>query len=106
MLARAFEGWHIVIIALVVLILFGSKRLPDAARSFGRSLRILKAETKGLRDDRADDRAERASDEQDDRSTAERQQAQYVPPPLPPGQDATRARESAPTAAEARRDDL
>jgi len=56
MLARAFEGWHLVIIAIVVLILFGSKKLPDAARSFGRSLRILKAETKGLRDDDTVDR--------------------------------------------------
>lgn len=42
---------EIIIIALVILVLFGSKRLPDAARSFGRSLRIFKAETKGLRDD-------------------------------------------------------
>ena len=42
---------ELVIIALVVLVLFGSKKLPDAARSFGRSLRIFKAETKGLRDD-------------------------------------------------------
>ncbi|ABW14234.1 twin-arginine translocation protein, TatA/E family subunit [Parafrankia sp. EAN1pec] len=44
---------EIIIIALVVLVLFGSKKLPDAARSFGRSLRIFKAETKGLRDDDA-----------------------------------------------------
>jgi sec-independent protein translocase protein TatA len=42
---------EIIIIALVILVLFGSKKLPDAARSFGRSLRIFKAETKGLRDD-------------------------------------------------------
>ncbi|WP_462187712.1 MULTISPECIES: Sec-independent protein translocase subunit TatA [unclassified Frankia] len=42
---------EIIIIALVVLVLFGSKKLPDAARSFGRSLRIFKAETKGLRED-------------------------------------------------------
>ena len=32
-------------------VVFGSKRLPDSARSLGRSLRILKAETKGLRTD-------------------------------------------------------
>ena len=35
---------------LVVVLLFGAKRLPDAARSVGRSLRIFKAETKGLVD--------------------------------------------------------
>lgn len=38
-------------VLLIVLLLFGSKRLPDAARSLGRSMRILKAETKGLRED-------------------------------------------------------
>ncbi len=42
---------ELIIIAVVVLVLFGSKKLPEAARSVGRSLRILKSETKGLRDD-------------------------------------------------------
>jgi sec-independent protein translocase protein TatA len=45
-------GWvEILIIAVVILILFGSKKMPDAARSLGRSLRILKSEVKGLHDD-------------------------------------------------------
>ncbi len=44
-------GWELVLVLLVVVLVFGSKRLPDASRSLGRSLRILKAETKGLRDD-------------------------------------------------------
>jgi sec-independent protein translocase protein TatA len=43
--------WEILIIAVVILVLFGSKKLPDTARSMGRSLRIFKSETKGLRDD-------------------------------------------------------
>ncbi|MBC3841121.1 Sec-independent protein translocase subunit TatA [Streptacidiphilus sp. 4-A2] len=47
---RALE---ILIVALVVLLLFGAKRLPDAARSLGKSLRILKAETQALRTDTA-----------------------------------------------------
>lgn len=42
---------EIIVIAIVVLILFGSRKLPDAARSLGRSMRIFKAETRGLRDD-------------------------------------------------------
>lgn len=42
---------ELIIIALVIMVLFGAKRLPDASRSLGRSLRIFKAETKGLRDD-------------------------------------------------------
>ena len=42
---------EIILILIVVLLLFGAKRLPDSARSLGRSLRIFKAETKGLRED-------------------------------------------------------
>jgi sec-independent protein translocase protein TatA len=42
---------EIIVIALVIMVLFGAKRLPEASRSLGRSLRIFKAETKGLRDD-------------------------------------------------------
>ena len=41
----------VVIVLLVALVVFGSKRLPDSARSLGRSMRILKAEAKGLKDD-------------------------------------------------------
>ena len=46
-----FKGWEIIIVLALLLLLFGAKRLPDAARGLGRSLRIFKAETKGLRDD-------------------------------------------------------
>ena len=47
-------GWpEILIIAVVILVLFGSKKLPDAARSLGRSMRILRTEVKGLHDDDA-----------------------------------------------------
>lgn len=42
---------ELLIIVLIVVLLFGAKRLPDAARGIGRSLRIFKAETKGLSND-------------------------------------------------------
>ena len=45
----ALKPWHIIVLVVVLILLFGAKRLPDAARSLGRSLRIIKAETKGLR---------------------------------------------------------
>jgi sec-independent protein translocase protein TatA len=45
------KGWEFFILAGLVIVLFGGKRLPDAARGLGRSLRIFKAETRGLRDD-------------------------------------------------------
>lgn len=47
------RGSEWLIIVLLIVLLFGAKRLPDAARSIGRSLRIFKAETKGLAEDSA-----------------------------------------------------
>lgn len=40
-----------IIIVLVLLLLFGGRKLPEVARGTGRALRIFKAETKGLMDD-------------------------------------------------------
>lgn len=50
----ALKPWHIAVFVVVLVLLFGAKRLPDAARSLGRSLRIIKAETKGLIDENND----------------------------------------------------
>ncbi|MCO5995490.1 Sec-independent protein translocase subunit TatA [Actinoallomurus rhizosphaericola] len=43
--------WHWLIVLAVVILLFGSTRLPGAARSLGRSMRIFKSETHGLMTD-------------------------------------------------------
>ncbi len=51
MLRNGLEPWHVVVVVLVVFLLFGAKRLPDTARALGKSLRILKSETKALKDD-------------------------------------------------------
>lgn len=45
--------WHWVIIAAAFILLFGAKRLPDAARGVGRSLRILKTEVAAIETDGA-----------------------------------------------------
>jgi sec-independent protein translocase protein TatA len=42
---------HILILVLVVLILFGWKKLPDVARSLGRSMRIFKSEVEEMKND-------------------------------------------------------
>jgi sec-independent protein translocase protein TatA len=59
------------LIILAVLLLFGYKKLPDASRSLGRSLRIFKGEMKGMKED--DVRAKEAA-----RTTPVR--AEIVPP--------------------------
>ncbi|MEU6325739.1 Sec-independent protein translocase subunit TatA [Streptomyces sp. NPDC047049] len=54
MLRNAFEPWHLILIIAVLVLLFGSKKLPDMARGLGRSMRILKAEAKTLKADGPD----------------------------------------------------
>jgi len=52
MFADLFDSpWKVLILAAVILVLFGSKKLPGAARSLGQSMRVLKAEITELRDD-------------------------------------------------------
>jgi sec-independent protein translocase protein TatA len=48
------EPSHILIVLLVVVVLFGSRRLPDAARGLGRSMRIFKSEIQQMKDDDSD----------------------------------------------------
>ena len=60
---RPPQGFEWLLILVIVLLLFGAKRLPDMARGLGRSLRILKAETRGL----VDDGSEEATDVTDAR---------------------------------------
>ena len=47
--------WEILIIAGVIILLFGARKMPEMARSLGKSARILKAETKGMRSDETAD---------------------------------------------------
>jgi sec-independent protein translocase protein TatA len=57
----SLRPWHIAVLVVLLILLFGAKRLPDAARSLGRSMRIIKAETKGLAEDDVDAKAEAQS---------------------------------------------
>ncbi len=45
------RGWEWVILLVLVLLLFGARRLPDLARSVGRSMKIFKSEVKDVRTD-------------------------------------------------------
>ncbi len=45
------QPWHWVIVIAVFVLLFGAKKLPDAARSLGKSMRIFKSEIKEMQAD-------------------------------------------------------
>ncbi len=49
MFRNAVQPWHLLLVLVVCLLVFGSKKLPDMARSLGRSMRILKSEARALR---------------------------------------------------------
>ncbi|MBM9505241.1 Sec-independent protein translocase subunit TatA [Actinacidiphila acididurans] len=53
MLRNGLEPWHLIVVAIVVIVLFGSKKLPEAARGLGKSMRILKSEAKAMKSDDA-----------------------------------------------------
>ena len=62
---NSLKPWHLLVLAVVFLILFGSKRLPDSARSLGRSLRIFKSEVQEMKKD--DAKEDKKSDPSSDR---------------------------------------
>ncbi|EYT63874.1 preprotein translocase subunit TatA [Dietzia sp. UCD-THP] len=76
----ALSIWHWLIVLAVVLLLFGSKKLPDAARGLGRSMRIFKSEIKEMQND--DKPAEPEALTQAGQPNA----AQYVQPQAHPAQ--------------------
>lgn len=45
------QPWHWLIVIAVFVLLFGAKKLPDAARSLGKSMRIFKSEIKEMQSD-------------------------------------------------------
>ena len=45
------QPWHLLIVIAVFVLLFGAKKLPDAARSLGKSMRIFKSEIKEMQSD-------------------------------------------------------
>jgi sec-independent protein translocase protein TatA len=72
----SLSWWHWLIILAVFILLFGAKKLPDAARGVGRSLRILKSEVSAMHDD-------------DEKAKADGQQA--TPPSTTPSTTASPA---------------
>ncbi|MCS5733363.1 Sec-independent protein translocase subunit TatA [Herbiconiux daphne] len=50
------NGWHLVIILVVILLLFGATRLPALSKSLGQSMRIFRNETKAMKEENAADK--------------------------------------------------
>jgi len=46
-----FQAWHIIVLVIVFVLVFGSNRLPDIASSIGKSLKVFKKEVQELKDD-------------------------------------------------------
>jgi len=49
------EGWHLIIIIVLALVLFAAPKLPGMARSLGQSMRIFKSEVREMKKDGATD---------------------------------------------------
>ncbi|HUL99327.1 MAG TPA: Sec-independent protein translocase subunit TatA, partial [Mycobacterium sp.] len=45
---NGLQPWHVIILVAVIVVLFGAKKLPDAARSLGKSMRIFKSEMREM----------------------------------------------------------
>ncbi|WP_405495871.1 Sec-independent protein translocase subunit TatA [Nocardia sp. NBC_00511] len=73
----AISPWHLLIVVLIFLLFFGSKRMPDAARSLGRSMRIFKTEVSQMQ---SEGKSGEAAPE------AQAQPQQQPPAQLPPAQ--------------------
>lgn len=46
-----FQAWHIIVLVIVILLVFGSAKLPDIASSIGKSLKVFKKEITELKED-------------------------------------------------------
>lgn len=80
-----FQVWHMIVLLVLVLVVFGSSRLPDIAKSVGQSMKVFKKEIKDLRED-----------DEDKQSPAQIQQPQegtYYTQPTQPGQSAAQSSE-------------
>lgn len=79
---------HWAILAVIVLVLFGYKKLPEMSRSVGRSLRIFKTEMKGMNDD---DSARDGTGPRAPEAAAPAIPPVPVNPPVPPAETAPAA---------------
>lgn len=71
---------EILIIVLLIVILFGARKLPELARSIGRSARIFKSEVKEMREEDQRDEQAASAQSQDDFWDSPENQPRQIPP--------------------------
>ena len=81
------NGWHLIIILAIVLLLFGAPKLPALARSLGQSMKIFKSE---IKDPEAEQRKA-------DAAAADAAAARPAAPTAPVADDTTRTTSVNPT---------
>ena len=61
MLFKGLEGWHLIVIAVVVLVIWGGPKLPGVAKNLGESMRVFRKEMRTMNDEKAADKKARSS---------------------------------------------
>lgn len=59
MFARGLEGWHFIVLAVIVLLVWGGPKLPGMAKNLGESMRVFRKEMKTMGDEKARDKADK-----------------------------------------------
>ncbi|WP_327716050.1 Sec-independent protein translocase subunit TatA [Streptomyces sp. NBC_00490] len=70
---------EIILILVVIILLFGAKKLPDMARSLGKSARILKSEAKAMKSEGQDNTTAASAPPQDDQQSPSQRTIQAAP---------------------------
>jgi sec-independent protein translocase protein TatA len=55
MFRNGLQAWHVIVLLVVIVLLFGANRLPGVAKSVGQSMKIFRDEMKDFKDDKKDD---------------------------------------------------
>jgi sec-independent protein translocase protein TatA len=92
MFRGGLEPWHVIVILALIVLLFGSRKLPDAARSVGQSLRIFKSEMKAAA---KDDVPAAPAQQPAAQAAPQAVEASVVAPPQPVANDAVPTHDAA-----------
>lgn len=64
------EGWHLIVVVVLALLLFGGAKLPSIAKNLGQSMRVFRKEMKTLNEEKAAEKADEAKKSESSSSEA------------------------------------